>query len=459
MTKDLGTLTAREVVENLKSGSLSANDYVDSIAQSVSHNENLNAVQSFDAAHLSRSIQTALSDYAGAALAGLPIIAKDNFNTTAFPTTGGTGALMNRTPATNAKVVDQIKQAGGVIGAKGGMHELAFGITSNNAVTGAIKNPHDQTMIAGGSSGGTASAIAAGIFPLGLGTDTGDSCRIPASLCGTVGYRPTTGRYASSGIIPISSTLDAVGSLARNVDDILMLDDVLTGQKIDLRPDLLGVRIGVPRARFFDDIDTETSAAVERTLRTLEAAGVTLIDVSLENIWEHAGAFSIPVALFEVIRELLEYLAAHAPDVSFEDLVSKIGSPDVAGLFQSQLGGDAIPASMYDHAMKIHRPAMLDIYNAVFADNQLDAIAFPTTPITARPIGHDETVDLNGEQVPTFPTYIRNTDLAPNIGAPGISLPCQNVDGLPVGIEFDGLPGKDDALLALARTAEATMSR
>ncbi|MDA0273422.1 MAG: amidase family protein, partial [Proteobacteria bacterium] len=108
-------------------------------------------------------------------------------------------------------------------------------------------------------------------------------------------------------------------------------------------------------------------------------------------------------------------------------------------------------------AMDVHRPAMRHIYGKVFEENRLDAIVFPTTPLPARPIGGDETVMLNGEQVPTFPTYIRNTDLGSNIGAPGISLPCPTNSTLPVGIEFDALPGKDRVLLALARAAEAVI--
>ena len=118
-----------------------------------------------------------------------------------------------------------------------------------------------------------------------------------------------------------------------------------------------------------------------------------------------------------------------------------------------------MPEAAYRAAMDHHRPEMRQIYGRAFEDHGLDAIVFPTTPLTARPIGDDETVDLNGEQVPTFPTFIRNTDLGSNIGAPGISLPCPINSGLPVGIEFDALPGKDLSLLALAGAAEKAMAQ
>ena len=206
---------------------------------------------------------------------------------------------------------------------------------------------------------------------------------------------------------------------------------------------------------FFDDLDPH----VEAQLRVLEKAGARLVEVGFDPIWPHNEAFSFPVVFYEVMRDLPAYLAEHAPDVSFETLVQGIGSPDVAGAIASQLGDDAMPQAAYDAAMTTHRPEVIRIYRSVFEDHGLDAIVFPTTPLPARAIGDDETVTLNGAQVPTFPTYIRNTDLGSNIGAPGISLPCPVGTGLPVGIEFDALPGNDRSLLGLALAAETAMAQ
>jgi len=315
-------------------------------------------------------------------------------------------------------------------------------------------------MIAGGSSGGTAAAVAAGIFPIGLGTDTGGSCRIPAALCGVSGFRPTTRRYDSDGVLPISHTRDTVGTLARSVRDIALMDNVLSGEHGTAEAvDLSQVTLGVPKDRFFDDLEPAVAMAIEKQLSVLGNAGAKLVDVSFEAVWEHNDAFGFPVVLYEVMRDLPAYLAEHAPEISFETLIEGIGSPDVAGAFASQMGEDAMPQEAYDAAMNVHRPAMRKIYAQVFRDHGLDAIVFPTTPLTARPIGQDETVELNGAQVPTFPTYIRNTDLGSNVGAPGISLPCPVTSGLPVGIEFDALPGQDRALLALALAAEKAMAQ
>jgi len=450
------------LLRQFEAGSLSAVDYAGEVVKRIDENAALNAVGCFDAEIFVKQARMADDKRAkGEAgnLCGLPLIIKDNINTTLYPTTGGTGALQGHTPQSNAGVIDNLVNADAIVGAKAGMHELAFGITSNNAVTGAIRNPYDPTKIPGGSSGGTAAAIAAGIFPAGLGTDTGGSVRIPAALCGIVGFRPTTGRYSGEGIVPISHTRDTAGAMARCVDDVMLLDSVLRGQHQHIQtPNLNNVRLGVPRAVFFDNLETEVETAVADNLRILESAGATLVDVGFDRIWPHNEAFGFPVVFYEVMRDLPDYLAKYAPDVTFDTLFENIGSPDVTGAIGSQRGDEAMPESAYRAAIDVHRPAMRVIYEDVFRANNLDAIAFPTTPLRASDIGQDETVELNGEQVPTFLTYIRNTDLASNLGVPGISIPCRNVTGLPVGIEFDGLAGKDAELLGLAKAAETVLS-
>ncbi|MEP3783287.1 MAG: indoleacetamide hydrolase [Ascidiaceihabitans sp.] len=460
MPQDLSKLDGVATIAAFKSGAVTPTTYAEGLIERAAQNSHLNALQSFAAIALGSDTIDAIAAAPEGPLAGLPVLAKDNINTNTYPTSGGTKALLHHTPKANAGVVNRIKDAGGFIAAKASMHELAFGITSNNAVTGAVHNPVDPDMIAGGSSGGTAAAVAAGIFPIGLGTDTGGSCRIPAALCGVVGFRPTTVRYNGDGVLPISHTRDTVGTIARSVRDISLMDSVLSGEAENAGvAELSQVRLGVPKDRFFDDLEPAVAAAIEAQLSVLSNAGAKLVDIRFETIWEHNDAFGFPVVLYEVMRDLPAYLAEHAPDTSFEALIAGIGSPDVAGAFASQMGADAMPQAAYDAAMNVHRPAMRQIYAQAFADHDLNAIVFPTTPLTARPIGQDETVELNGAQVPTFPTYIRNTDLGSNIGAPGISLPCPVISGLPVGIEFDALPGQDRALLALATAVEKAMAQ
>ncbi len=454
---------AAELIRRFEAKELSSEESARDIIRRERDNSTLNAISSFDPDLLVRDAREAdrrRDEGDPGAICGLPLVVKDNINTVSFPTTGGTAALRGHVPARNATVIDRIEKAGGFVGAKAGMHELAFGITSNNAVTGAIRNPHDPNKIPGGSSGGTAAAVAAGVFPAGLGTDTGASVRLPAALCGVVGFRPTVGRYAGDGVIPISHTRDTVGTITRNVEDAVLLDGVLGGEPFAAKgTDLADVVLGLCGEVHFENLEPEVERAIEAQLGALQSAGAKLVDISLRDIWAHNEAFGFPVALYEVMRALPAYLREHAPDVTFRDLVGKIGSPDVAAVIASQFGEGAVSEAAYREALDTHLPAMRAIYAAAFARHDLTAIAFPTAPLRARDIGEDETVELNGERVPTFPTYIRNTDLGSNLGVPGISLPCQNVSGLPVGLEIDGAIGADQALLELASAVEETLSR
>lgn len=453
---------AVELVKQLDAGALSAHEYASDLIRRNNEQQSLNAIASFDQDLLLDNAQAAdnkRSEGKGGRLCGLPLVVKDNINTSAFPTTAGTGALQNHRPTKNAGVITVLEGQDAIIAAKSGMHELAFGITSNNPVSGAIHNPHAPGKIPGGSSGGTAAAVASGVFPAGLGTDTGGSVRIPAALCGLVGLRPTMGRYAGDGIVPISHTRDTVGPLGTCVEDIALLDDVLSGeiknaQKMDIRQVVLGISEDV----LFENLEPDVEASVQAQLQALESAGAKLVNVNLSDIWAHNEAFGFPVVFYEVMRDLPAYLKEYAPGISFDKLVKEIGSKDVAGAIASQLGDAAMPEQAYRAAMDVHRPAMRSIYANAFKLHALTAIVFPTTPLRARDIGHDETVELNGAQVPTFPTYIRNTDLGSNLGVPGISLPCQNVTGLPVGIEFDGVAGGDKELIELALTVEEVLA-
>src|ERR1700760_4201492 len=204
----------------------------------------------------------------GGPLAGLPIVIKDNINTADMPTSGGTPALHDAQPGSNAPSFQTLFRAGAVIIGKTNLHELAFGITSTNLspFPGPVKNPYDTTRIPGGSSGGTAAAIAAGIVTCGLGTDTGGSTRIPAALTGTVGLRPSVGnggaqrRYHDANmVVPISHTRDTVGPMGRTVADVALLDSVITGTPMATAEPLRGKRLGIP-AVFWSGLDREVEA-------------------------------------------------------------------------------------------------------------------------------------------------------------------------------------------------------
>ncbi|MGH8706763.1 MAG: indoleacetamide hydrolase, partial [Burkholderiales bacterium] len=396
-------------------------------------------------------------------LHGLPLLIKDNINSAALPTTAGTPALAANRPAANARVLDALLEAGGIMFGKANMHELAYGITSNNARFGPVRNPYDPTRIPGGSSGGNAVGVAARFSPAGIGSDTGGSTRIPAALCGIVGVRPTIGRYPGTGtvagvteVVPISHTRDTPGPMARSVADVALLDAVITGEPLGLPPvALMGLRLGVDRRNFFADLDPALEAVVDEALRRLEERGVVLVEVEVPRLAELNAAVGFPVALFETGTDLPLYLDANGTGLTLEELARSIASPDVKALFDQSIIPGAIPEPVYRDAIDVFRPQLQEAYRNTFESFALDALIFPTTPLPARPIGQDQTVELNGRQVSTLLTYIRHTDADSNAGIPGVSVPIGLTgEGLPVGLELDGPAWSDRRLLAIAQAVE-----
>jgi Asp-tRNA(Asn)/Glu-tRNA(Gln) amidotransferase A subunit family amidase len=277
----LAELGAVEAAVAIRAGDFSAQALVEALLDRCARAVPLNAFISLDpdavrAAARNADQRRQRGERLGP-LHGVPIVLKDNFDTVDFPTTAGTPALAAHRPTRNAPVVQRLLNAGAFILGKANMQELAFGPTSNNAAFGPVRNPYDHSRIPGGSSGGTAAAVAARLAPAGLGTDTGGSVRVPASLSGVVGFRPTTLRWPQDGIVPISHTRDTAAPIARCVADCVLLDGVVTGGATSLSPIRLeGLRLGVPRGHFWEDLDAEVEAILADALARLAAAGVVL---------------------------------------------------------------------------------------------------------------------------------------------------------------------------------------
>jgi mandelamide amidase len=459
---DLPELTVLEVVAALANGTTTSEAVADALLARAAAHRDLNAFISQDAERVRTAARAAdaarKTGAARGALLGVPIALKDNIDTAELPTTGGTPGLRQHRPAQNAPVAEALFRAGAILLGKTNLHELAYGVTNNNAAFGAARNPWDRRLIPGGSSGGTGVAVAARLAPAGLGSDTGGSVRIPAALCGCVGFRPTTKRYAQAGIVPISSTRDTAGPMTRSVADAIVLDGVITRGPTTLEPAALrGLRLGVPPEYFYSDLDPQLAEVVAAELDRLRSLGVVLVKADVPRLKELDEAASFPVALYETVTTLRAYLAEAGTGLTLEKLIADVASPDVKGFLTNLLGDGAVPESAYREAISVHRPALQAALEDHFRRHRLAAIIFPTTPMPARPIGEDDTVEVAGHRVPTFFTYIRNTDPASNAALPGLSLPIGLTrDGLPVGIELDAPSGRDHALLAIGLAYEAS---
>jgi mandelamide amidase len=484
-------LTATQVVANIKNGTLKAETYMAAMIARAKAASGLNAMIFLNEAEALKAAKAVDAAKAAGtplgALAGLPIVVKDNINTKGMKTTGGTSSLRNFQPKTNAPSVQKLLDAGAIILGKSNLHEWAFGITNTNFTLGIdpitkeanrpCKNPYDTTRIPGGSSGGTAVAIAARFAPAGLGTDTGGSTRVPASFCGIAGFRPSVGEGAGNGrrypdtandALPISTTRDTVGPMGRTVADLALIDAVITGGAVPTAKTLKGLKIGIPAA-FWSDLDDGVKTVADAAKKKLADAGVVFVDADLTGIMALNDAISFPIALHEPVAAIPAYLTANnAPVTTVAQVQAGLASPDVVGAFGA-IAGDVFAAA-YAAAMVPTtggRAQLQKLYKDYFAAQGVECVLFPTTLLAAPKI--DAATGSSSGKLPytvggvakqtardTFGTCIFHTDPCTNAGIPSLSIPAGlTAGGLPVGMEIDGPLGSDANLLAIGMGIEA----
>jgi aspartyl-tRNA(Asn)/glutamyl-tRNA(Gln) amidotransferase subunit A len=383
-------------------------------------------------------------------LHGIPISLKDNIYTEGIRTTAGSKILKDFIPQHDAQVVVRLKEAGAVILGKTNMHEFAYGVTSNNLHYGPVHNPWDLARIPGGSSGGSAAAVAAGLCFGSIGTDTGGSIRIPSALCGVVGIKPTFGRVSVKDVIPLSPHLDCVGPLARtSADAARLLDPMFVRGKGE--PSLQSAtkpsrvrrrfRLGLPKGFFSDVISPEVEFTFEQALRLLRRSDSNLKEVSIPLLFETEDAGNqIAWAEATHYHQRAGWFPARAGEYG-EDVRTRL-----------ELGAK-ISATVYLQAMEL-RYSFIGHFHAAMASSNVHALVVPTAPISAPMIG-EETTTICGANHPTRSLLLRLNRPANLGGLPAISVPCGfTPEGLPVGLQLIGAVTDEHLLLQIAKLFE-----
>jgi aspartyl-tRNA(Asn)/glutamyl-tRNA(Gln) amidotransferase subunit A len=380
-------------------------------------------------------------------LHGIPIGLKDLVETAGVLTTAASGVLKNNVPKHDAAVVERLRNAGAVILGKLNLHEFAYGGSGVISYYGAVKNPWNTGHITGGSSSGSAAAVAAGLCCAAIGTDTAGSIRLPASCCGIVGHKPSYGLVSAWGVIPLSWSYDHVGPMTRTVTDAALMLDVLAGP--DVRDfvsreyprrqyaaalddtSLAKVRVGMPRMPLYQDLDPDVSAAVEQALKVLWSAGAELRDFEIPEKPDRTASTTESYAYHTA------YLPAHADEYQPATL-------------QRIKTGEKYSATDY-----ILKKRELEITRRMFASifESVDLIVSPTVP--SLPPSFDELEKDPTKLRPAELLMLRNTRPFNVLGWPTTSVPCGfSKTGLPIGLQIAAAPGRDDMALRAAHAYE-----
>jgi aspartyl-tRNA(Asn)/glutamyl-tRNA(Gln) amidotransferase subunit A len=382
-------------------------------------------------------------------LQGIPISLKDNYWTRGIRSTAGSKILAKFVPDEDSDVASRLARVGAILLGKTNMHEFAYGITNENPHYGPVHNPWAQDRISGGSSGGSAVAVATGMGFASMGTDTGGSIRIPASLCGIVGLKPTYGLVSVAGIVPLAETLDHAGPLARSVTDACIMLQAVAGKypRGATAPDYRKLRksiprrfrIGWPKHYYFDRVDGEVREAIDAAAKTLESLGARIEEVSLAHLADSLEP-SMNIAMAEATRfhESQGYFPARAAEYS-EDVRKRL-----------ELGRE-VRAADYLKALAVRREIQEE-FQAGFA--HVDAIMAPTLSIAAPRIGENE-VMIEGEKETVRSALVRLNRPANLTGDPAMSVPCGLTGaGLPIGMQLIGPRWSEARLLAIALAYE-----
>jgi mandelamide amidase len=460
---DLTGLTAVAAVTAMRNGEIKAEDYARALLDRAQSRESLNAFRTLDREMVLEAARAADEARASGAplgaLHGLPIPVKDSVNTKALPTSNGTQAFRDFKPRDDAAVLKPLFAQGAILMGKTNIHELSYGWTSNNGIFGPVRNPYDPTRVPGGSSGGSGVAVAARMAPLAIAEDTLGSIRVPATMCGLAGLRPSFGRYPGDGIMPLTDNkFDQVGPLARSVGDLALFDAVVAGDTSPLAvTPLNGVRIGISPEYFLSGLDPEVERITTKAFDKLRAAGAMLVSAEIPDVAKAAMAVAITIIAYETMPAIAAFLEAQGTGVTFDDMLQQ-ASEGIQGTFKTfALPPNRPTQEAYESALA-QRQRIREEIRQYFERQGIIALAFPPIMIPPPQIGEEEEVTIRGEKVPLYVTMARNTGLGSCASMASLVLPAgMTSNGLPVGLEFDALMGNDRTLLSLGLSLEQVL--
>ncbi len=464
---DLNTATAAELSAQLAAGQCSSRELTEYFLNRIETlNPAINAVITIcrddalaeaDAADRQRAAGNA------GPLTGIPLLHKDIFCTAGVRTSCASKMLDNFIPPYDATVVSKLKAAGTVTLGKTNMDEFAMGSSNETSFYGPVMNPWDTECVPGGSSGGSAAAVAAGFAPLSTGTDTGGSIRQPASLCGITGLKPTYGRVSRRGIIAFASSLDQAGPMTHSVDDCALMLNTMAGVdpgdstsanievpdfRAGLSESIKGLRIGLPKEYFSDDLAPDVASRIQVALAELEAEGAILVDIELPHTHQGIATYYV-IAPAEASTNLSRYDGVRfghrcENPTDLQDLYTRSRSEGFGEEVQRRIlvGTYVLSSGFYDayfkQAQQVRRIIHQDFTNAF---EQVDVIAGPAAPGTAFKLGAKaaDPLAMYMEDV-----YTLSVNLA---GLPGLSLPAGMINGMPIGLQLIGRAFDESTLL------------
>ncbi|PID14201.1 Asp-tRNA(Asn)/Glu-tRNA(Gln) amidotransferase GatCAB subunit A [Sporosarcina sp. P34] len=448
MAKDLIQKSVEELAPLLESGSLSPIELTKAVLDHAEETQDtINAYMTIyrdEAEQAAREAEKEIKNgnYRGM-YHGIPMALKDNLYFKGKVTTMSSKIHKDFIPEDDATVVSKLRDAGVIFTGKLSMHEYAWGITNNNPHYGPVRNPWDTDKIPGGSSGGSGAAVAVGSSVASLGTDTAGSIRIPSSICGIVGLKPTHGRVSKYGCYPLAWSLDHIGPMTKTIKDAAGMMDIISGydakdptsvdtpvgQHLErIKGDVSGLVIGVNEEYFFNEVDNDVDQVVRGTIKALTDQGARVEVVK------------IPTLKYAEWAELVTSLS-EASTIHHEDMLKRPQDfgDDIRMLFEL---GELPSAVDYLQAQQVRRQLKQE-FHEVF--QKVDVLIAPTLPVVASKIGED-TVDLNGKQVDLIDNIIRFTGPSNLTGNPALSVPGGFKGDLPVGVQIIG-PAFSEALL------------